>query len=247
MKQIIAANWKMNLNAQDAQELAGAIQGGEGQADIVICPPFPYLPLVKNSVQSEVFIGAQDCSDQESGAYTGQIAASMAKDCGCDYVILGHSERRDYNDETSKLVKAKAQQALKHGLVPIICVGETFMQREGGAEKEIIQEQLEGSIPDLSNSQDIVVAYEPVWAIGTGEVAEISDIKEMHGFIKEVLARILPDHIDVPILYGGSVKPDNAPEILATENVGGALVGGASLDANSFNSIINAALDLSKN
>lgn len=249
MKRVIAGNWKMNLSGAQAaalmQDLSTFLEE-KASPDVacVICPPFPYITVAREAAaQNRVTIGAQDCSDQDQGAFTGQVAASMLKDVGCEYVILGHSERREYNNETSKLVKAKAQKALENGLTPIICVGETLVQRQGEQEEMIIAEQLEGSVPLIKESEMLIIAYEPVWAIGTGEVASISDIAKMHAFIKMKLQELLPGK-DVLILYGGSVNAENASDILAVPNVGGALVGGASLKSESFSAIMQAALDL---
>jgi len=180
-----------------------------------------------------VAVGGQDCSDQEDGAYTGQVSAAQLKDIGCTYVIVGHSERREHNGETNKIVSAKASRAIAAGLTPIICVGETLEQREAGKEQQVVGGQLVESIP--VDAVNYVVAYEPVWAIGTGKVASPEDVEAMHAFIRTNVGA------GVRILYGGSMNFDNAAELLATPNVDGGLVGGASLTAESFLSLAKKA------
>ncbi len=233
MKTLIAGNWKMNLDMEAAATLAQQIAEGADSvtgADLAVCPVGLHVGLVVDLLKStDVAVGGQDCCDQASGAYTGQVSAGQLRDVGCAYVIVGHSERRQYNGETDSLVKAKAEQAIEAGVVPIICVGETLEQREAGQEQFIVGQQLAGSVPD--DAINYVVAYEPVWAIGTGKVASVADVTAMHAFIRTKVG------VGVRILYGGSMKPDNAVELLATPNVDGGLVGGASLDAESFLSL----------
>lgn len=228
MKKLIAGNWKMNLDTQGAAALAQQLANGSvAGVDLAVCPVAVHLGVVVDILKAAgIAAGGQDCSDQDGGAYTGQVSAAMLADIGARYVIVGHSERREYNGETDALVRAKAEQAIAVGLTPIICVGETLEQREAGQEQIVVAEQLAGSIP--AGATDYVIAYEPVWAIGTGKVAEPSDVETMHGFIRSKVGA------DVRILYGGSMKPDNAAELLATPNVDGGLIGGASLDAESF-------------
>jgi len=237
MRKLIAGNWKMNgqqawtvkPSAFDSLYPAEA----RDQIDVLICPPFPFIrELFVAAGPRNILVGGQNCHASEKGAHTGEVSAEMLADCGADYVILGHSERRAAG-ESSADVLDKVQGAMRAKIIPIICVGETLEQREKGEAKNVVSDQLAGSIPrDLEN---YVVAYEPVWAIGTGKVAEISDIKEMHAHIRSLTGP------ETRILYGGSVKPGNATEILATENVDGALIGGASLDMADFAKIAKSA------
>ncbi len=196
--------------------------------DFLICPPYLHLAPVQTELSMAVSLGGQDCSPFENGAYTGDISAEMLRDMNCDYVILGHSERRQYYMESNLMVQQKAVMALEAGLKVIICVGETEEQREAGQQNDIVEQQLAGSLPSGGTGDNVVVAYEPVWAIGTGKVATIGDITAMHGHIRGLAPK------DSRILYGGSVKPANAAEIFAVENVNGALIGGASLKAEDF-------------
>lgn len=247
MKKLIAGNWKMNGNAKSAEALITgieeAIAAGPGvleKCDFAVCPPFIHIPMVKDLV-SVVAIGGQDCAAKESGAYTGEIAAPMLKDVGASYVILGHSERRQYHKETDAQVAEKAVAANKAGLITIICVGETEGEREAGQQNDVVSTQLKGSIPAGATAANTVIAYEPVWAIGTGKTATAEDILAMHGFIREKLRAALADGGDVRILYGGSVKPGNAAEIFAVPDVNGALIGGASLKIEDYMGIAAAA------
>ena len=236
MKKLIAGNWKMNTDLKNGSELISSIVDKieenpklNDNCDFLICPPFVYLTSVKG-----VTCGAQDCSEHVSGAYTGEISASMIKDCGGSYVILGHSERRQYHGETSDIVARKAKAAHEAGLIAIICIGETEKQRNQGQEKAVIKEQLAQSLPKTTTAQNTVIAYEPVWAIGTGKTASGADVEVMHGFIREELKGRIKDFVKVRILYGGSMKPENAAELLSTSNVDGGLIGGASLNAGAF-------------
>ena len=188
-----------------------------------------------------VNIGGQDCSPFDGGAYTGDISANMLKDINCSYVILGHSERRQYYSESNMLVKQKAAMANDAGLTSIICVGETEEQREAGEEQDVVGTQMLESLPDTAKAENIVIAYEPVWAIGTGKTATIEDIAAMHDFIRSKLSEKLENAYKIRILYGGSVKPANATEIFAVNNVNGALIGGASLKAEDFIGIAKAS------
>ncbi|MCB1562351.1 MAG: triose-phosphate isomerase [Alphaproteobacteria bacterium] len=250
MKKLIAGNWKMNGSVRDAEALAreiSALAGNDAslaaRCDFLVCPPFLHMQAVSRILgeSSEIAYGAQDCSAEENGAHTGDISASMLKDLGCAYVILGHSERRADHGETSETVRAKAIKALTHHLIPIICVGETLKQRDAGEEEHIVGAQLRDSVPDLEEGQIIVIAYEPVWAIGTGKTPTSLEIEAMHGFIASALKERFPAHEDIRILYGGSLKPTNAQEILAIQHVDGGLIGGASLQADSFIAIAQAA------
>jgi triosephosphate isomerase len=213
--------------------------GGAGKAEIVVCPPATLLMAAARVCEgTNVGLGGQDCHAEESGAFTGDISAEMLKDAGASYVILGHSERRAGHHETDKIVRAKATAALRAGLAAIICVGETRAARDAGEAFSIVGAQLAGSIPENSPPDRIVVAYEPVWAIGTGLTPARQDIAEMHGFIRDRVDRHLAGQgAGTRILYGGSVTPANAAELLSVENVDGALVGGASLRSAEFMAI----------
>lgn len=235
MKRLIAGNWKMNTDMAGALKLSSDIVKAVQDApqlletnEFLVCPPYPYLAPVQTELSMAVSLGAQDCSPFENGAYTGDISAVMLKDLNCEYVILGHSERRQYYAESNLMIQQKAVLALEAGLKTIICVGETESQREAGEHKDIVELQLAGSLARNCSAENTVIAYEPVWAIGTGKVATIEDIAEMHAFIRGLVPA------GTRILYGGSVKPTNAAEIFAVENVNGALIGGASLKAEDF-------------
>lgn len=231
----------MNGTQADAKALAIAIGSVSDRADICICPPFVHLGLVASVKSSTISLGAQDCSPKDNGALTGDISAAMLKDIGCSYVILGHSERRQHHAESSSQVAVKALKAHENGIVTIICVGETESERILGIQNKIVTEQLAESIPTSANAQNLVIAYEPVWAIGTGKTATLDDIKDMHVLIRKFLQEKLDNSSAIRILYGGSVKAENAKEIMAVPNVDGALVGGASLKPDQFLAIINAA------
>lgn len=239
MKKLIAGNWKMNGTLDSARALIAGIEAGltpdvMNTCDFVICPPFPHLMTAAQRGPG-LALGAQDCSAHENGAYTGDVSAAMLKDLGCTYVILGHSERRQYFHETDEGVAIKAAKAHAAGLITIICVGETEEQREQGAQEQIVADQLKGSLPIGYDETNTVIAYEPVWAIGTGKTATAQDIAAMHAFIRKQVGSD-----KMRILYGGSMKPGNAAEILATPNVDGGLIGGASLKADDFLAIAKA-------
>lgn len=240
MKKLIAGNWKMNGDKAAAvalmKDVEGKIAANPGlltTCDFVVCPPFVHLAWVKDNLNKSA-LGAQDCSEKASGAFTGDTAPSMLKDVGATYVILGHSERRQYHKEADALINAKAALANQNGLITIICVGELEAEREAGKEFDVVSQQLSGSLPEGANAQNTVIAYEPVWAIGTGKTATPDDIKAMHAFIRQKLEQRLADGKNMRILYGGSVKPSNAAEIFGVDNVDGALIGGASLKADDF-------------
>lgn len=238
MKPLIAGNWKMNGLQAARAEIEALIGKFAGSApddrDVLICPPATLVAGFAAAYSDEAIqIGAQDCHPQASGAHTGDISAEMLADAGAAYVIVGHSERRADHGETDAVVRAKAEAALRAGLTPIICVGETRNEREADEALRVVGKQLEGSLPETG--AEIVVAYEPVWAIGTGLTPTFEDIGDMHDFIRSRTPQ------GTRILYGGSVKPGNAKEILAITNVNGALVGGASLKAEDFFPIIQAA------
>ncbi|PGH53638.1 triose-phosphate isomerase [Azospirillum palustre] len=239
-RKLIAGNWKMNGLKADALDLASDLAGrlkGAGPVafDMLVCPPFPLLfPVGEAIADSPLALGGQDCAPKTSGAHTGDVAPTMLKDAGCRFVILGHSERRADHGETDAVVNAKAVAAHKEGLVAIVCVGETEAQRDAGQANAVVSGQLAGSIPAGATADNTVIAYEPVWAIGTGKTATPDDVKAMHAHIRTELDGKIAGAAKVRILYGGSVKPGNAAELMAVENVDGALVGGASLKADDF-------------
>ncbi len=240
---LVAGNWKMNGLRESLNEAASICKavaaGGAGKAEIVVCPPATLLMAVTAICEgTKVGVGGQDCHAEASGAFTGDISAEMLKDAGATYVILGHSERRAGHHETNEQVRAKAKAALRAGLMAIICVGETRAERDAGGALAIVGKQLASSIPDNSPPGRIVIAYEPVWAIGTGFTPTPQDIAEMHGFIRERMNQHLPGQgANLRILYGGSVNPANAAQLLSVEDVDGALVGGASLSCAEFMAI----------
>ncbi|WP_029009776.1 triose-phosphate isomerase [Azospirillum halopraeferens] len=239
-RKLIAGNWKMNGLKRDgldlASDLAGRLKGaGAVPFDMLVCPPFPLLfPVGEAIADSPLALGGQDCAPQEKGAHTGDVSPAMLVDAGCRFVIVGHSERRQDHGEGDAAVAAKAAAAHAGGLVAIICVGETEAERDAGREQEVVGRQLAGSIPEGATAADTVIAYEPVWAIGTGKTATPDDVAAMHGFIRRALRDRMADGDAVRILYGGSVKPSNAGELMAVADVDGALVGGASLKADDF-------------
>jgi triosephosphate isomerase len=243
MRQLIAGNWKMNGLLEDASAIAGPLRlGADGLAcDLLVCPPFTQIITVANILAgSPVAVGGQDCHVEEKGAHTGDISAAMLRDAGATWVILGHSERRQDHHESDTLVQAKTKAALSAGLTPIVCVGETEAQRGAGDQNRVVGGQLAGSLPGGFSG---VVAYEPVWAIGTGKTATEADVAAMHLFIRETLVKLLGAPGDaIRILYGGSVRPANAGSLLKVPHVGGALVGGASLKAEEFLGIARAAV-----
>ena len=242
MPQLIAGNWKMHCLAADAIALAQGVAAGAAGigAELLVCPTALHVAAVAAALRgSTVAVGGQDCHQAAQGAHTGDVAAPMLRDAGASWVILGHSERRQNHGETDELVREKCLAAAAAGLTPIVCVGETADQRSGGQETEVVGWQIAGSLPKPFNG---VVAYEPVWAIGTGKTATNEDVATMHAFIREELVRQFGEAGQtIRILYGGSVKPSNAADLLAVPNVGGALVGGASLKADEFLAIARAA------
>ena len=242
---LIAGNWKMNMLRAEGEALAAALTSGikpGASADLLICPPATLLaPVSTMLADSSVALGAQDCHMNEAGAHTGDISAAMIKDLGAAYVIVGHSERRADNAESDVIVRAKAAAVLAAGLTPIICVGETEAERDAGEAETIVGKQIRGSVPEAAAEDTIVIAYEPVWAIGTGRTPTIDDIAAMHAHMRQVADSVLGGADKLRLLYGGSVKPGNAVEILALEDVDGALVGGASLKAEDFLAIAAAA------
>lgn len=245
-RRLVAGNWKMNgLNAQliELRALKAALAGRALNASVAVCPPATLLSAASGELKgSRILTGGQDCHPESSGAFTGDISAEMLADAGAAMVILGHSERRHGLHESDKLVARKVSAARRAGLVAIVCVGETEGERDGGKTLDVVGRQLAHSLPDGLDAAALVIAYEPVWAIGSGRVPSNADIETVHGFIRsELNKRFGGAGADVAILYGGSVKPANAGEILKLKDVGGALVGGASLKAADFLKIIEAA------
>ena len=254
-RSIVAGNWKMNLDHVKATELAQAIAGRHAEAggvELVLCPPAVYLTTVGTAVglaangtsPSGVAVGAQNMHDKASGAFTGEIAPPMLVDLGCRFVILGHSERRTLFGETDATVNTKTKAALAAGLTPIVCVGETLEEREGNRTQAVVTTQINGSLAGLppADLEKIVVAYEPVWAIGTGRVATPQQAQEVHALIRGLLGSLSSPSVaaKLRIQYGGSVKPDNAADLAAQPDIDGALVGGASLKADDFLGIAKA-------
>ena len=247
-KKLIAGNWKVNGNSASALALVKALAEGLSaetplldRNDFVIAPPYVHLGQVKSALTGvSIALSAQDCALTQDGAYTGDISVNMLSDIGCDYVILGHSERRQYHAETDGQIAAKAALCYEKNLTAIICVGETEVQRAEGRHEAVVGEQLSKAIPARATAGNTVIAYEPVWAIGTGKTATPDDVKAMHSFIRQRLKEQLAEGSNMRILYGGSVKPDNAEALMSTENVDGALVGGASLKADQFLAIARA-------
>lgn len=243
-RKLAAGNWKMNGTGDDLRELAKLADAqGSPTCEILICPPAPLIHRAAQALQdSAITIGGQDCHAGTSGAHTGDTSAQMLADAGAQYVILGHSERRADHDEHNEDVRTKARAAQQAGLSAIVCLGESLGEREAANTLDIIAGQLSGSVPDMITGENLVIAYEPIWAIGTGKVPTLAQIGEVHDFIRARLERRFGSETgqSIRLLYGGSVKPDNAAEIFAVANVDGALVGGASLRATDFSPIITA-------
>ncbi len=247
-KRIIAGNWKMNKNNAEAAALAKSILERVGMVtdvDIVLCPPFTSLGAVQNVIGDSVIgLGAQNMHWEKEGAYTGEISANMLLTIGCDFVILGHSERRSYFHETDELVARKFRAAFNSGMTPIVCVGETREEREAGITETVIETQVRGAFTGLSPEEfsGTVVAYEPVWAIGTGLTATADQAQDVHAFIRKLLVELVGRETaeGTRIQYGGSMKPENADELLSRPDIDGGLIGGAALNAESFEAIIKA-------
>jgi len=241
VRQLIAGNWKMNGVAADLAELE-ALKGAQGNCDVLVCPPATLLARAAWFVKGAFALGGQDCHAEPAGAFTGDISAEMLKDAGAAFVIVGHSERRHLHGETDAMVAAKTKAAWRAGLCAIICIGETDAERDAGKAHGVCHGQIKGSVPDGADASNTAIAYEPVWAIGTGRTPTSADIAAMHAHIRRCLSEQLGEKgRGLRILYGGSVKPSNAQEILSLPEVGGALVGGASLKAKDFRAIIAAA------
>ena len=248
-KKIVAGNWKMNKNLQEgvalAKELNEVLSAEKSNCDVIICTPFIHLATVSGIIDHNVLnLGAENCADKASGAFTGEVSAEMVKSTGAEYVILGHSERREYYNETPAILKEKVDLALANGLKVIFCIGESLAQREANQQNEVCRAELEGSVFHLTPEQfaNIVIAYEPIWAIGTGKTATSDQAEEIHAFIRSLVADKYGKQVaeDTSILYGGSCKASNAPELFSKEDIDGGLIGGASLKATDFKGIIDA-------
>jgi len=255
-KTIIAGNWKMYKTILEAIELANGLKRelfdlDIQDIDIVLCPPFSALSEVSEVInESNIQLGAQDVYWQEEGAFTGEISPLMLKDAGCDFVIIGHSERRQYFNETNESVNKKIKAALKEELTPIVCVGETLAQRQSGKTFQVLDDHVKNALSEISEEQAVklVIAYEPVWAIGTGKTATSQQAQEAQGYIRNLLAKMYNKDTaqGVRIQYGGSVKPENIVELLSQPDIDGALVGGASLKVDSFSEIVKLASEIKK-
>lgn len=248
-KKIVAGNWKMNKNLQEgvtlATELNEVLKADKPNCDVVICTPFIHLAKVSEVIDHSVIeLGAENCADQASGAFTGEVSAEMVKSTGAEYVILGHSERREYYQETPEILKEKVDLALANGLKIIFCIGESLEQREANEQNAVVKAELEGSVFHLTADQfaNVVIAYEPIWAIGTGRTATSEQAEEIHAYIRSIIAARYGNEVaeNTSILYGGSCKASNAPELFAKKNIDGGLIGGASLKASDFKGIIDA-------
>ena len=244
-KHIVAGNWKMNCTFTEADDLINGIMEKlentelPRETQIIVCPPFPYLEMTSDYANDSYFmVGAQNVSDQEKGAYTGEVSAEMLESMEIDYCIVGHSERRGYYGETDKIVAAKVDHLLKHGLKPIVCVGEVLEEREADKQLEVVKRQVEEGLFHLTAEQmkEVVIAYEPVWAIGTGKTATPEQAQEIHAHIRSLLTAKYGKELadEISILYGGSCKPGNAKELFACPDIDGGLIGGASLKADDF-------------
>lgn len=241
-RKLIAGNWKMNQTKQDGIALAKAVfetvKKEKGDFDVLICPPMSLLGLIADLPHDGVALGAQDVSiaPKDFGAFTGDVSAAQIADLGATYAIVGHSERRAMRHETDLVVREKAVNAIAKGLIPVVCVGETLEERESGEALAVVCRQIRESIPSTATAENLVVAYEPVWAIGTGKVPSLADVEEMHTAIRAEIAALLGQEVadGMRLLYGGSVKPSNAKELLSAQNVDGALIGGASLKVEDF-------------
>jgi triosephosphate isomerase (TIM) len=247
---LIAGNWKMNNDLNESKDLISKLLGGlknlNSTCEVVICPPFTSLSEVSSMIRdSKIKLGAQNIHEEENGAFTGEVSAKMLLSAGCEYVIIGHSERRTIYKESDELINKKIKRALKNNLKPIFCVGELLEEREKNITEQVIKSQVLKGLRDFSlgDLKDLIIAYEPVWAIGTGKTATPQQAEEVHLFIRTLLASNFSSEFaeNLRILYGGSVKPDNSKDLLSQKNIDGALVGGACLNADSFISIIKSA------
>ncbi len=251
---LIAGNWKMNCGPYDAAELLEGLKEKKAEVDenvdVLVCPPFVSIGMAVNYLHdTDIQVGAQNLHFEENGAYTGEVSGSMIAESGCNYVIIGHSERRQYFGETDTTVNKRSHKALEHKLAPIICVGESLDQRKSDEHFHLVKNQVTAALFDVSEDDvlDVVIAYEPIWAIGTGETASPEQAQEMHEHIRKVIAELYSEDTAerINILYGGSMKPANAKELLSQPDVDGGLIGGASLDVESFSEIITIAEELS--
>lgn len=248
-KKIVAGNWKMNMNLQEgvalATELNDILRKEKANCGVIICTPFIHLATIAEKINQDVLeLGAENCADKEKGAFTGEVSAEMVKSTGARYVILGHSERRQYYNETPETLREKVLLALKNDLKVIFCIGESLEEREANKQNEVVKAELEGSVFNLSEEdfRKIIIAYEPIWAIGTGKTATSEQAEEIHAYIRKIIAERYNDSVaeDTTILYGGSCKASNAPELFAKPDIDGGLIGGASLKAADFKGIIDA-------
>ena len=248
-KKIVAGNWKMNTNLQEgvalAKEINEALKAAQPKCDVIIAVPFTHLASINAVIDpAKLGLGAENCANHKSGAYTGEVSAPMVASTGATYVILGHSERRQYYGETSEILKEKVALALENNLTPIFCIGEVLEERENGTYNEVVKKQIEEALFNLSAEDfgKIILAYEPVWAIGTGKTATDDQAEDMHAFIRGVIVDRYGKEVaeNTSILYGGSCKPSNAPQLFAKPDVDGGLIGGASLECGSFMGIVNA-------
>lgn len=247
---IIAGNWKMYKTDKEAFELASSLKNrlqGVDSVKVVLCPPFTALGSVKNGIEgSNIFLGAQNMHWESEGAYTGEISAPMLLSSGCKFVILGHSERRAYFEENNQIINLKLKAALRHGLIPILCVGERLEDREAGKTEKVVEDHIRGAFEGLGpeEAEKVVIAYEPVWAIGTGKTATPKQANQVHRFIREKMAALYSEEVahGVNILYGGSVKPENSKDLLKEADIDGALVGGATLKSESFEKIVRSGI-----
>ena len=246
-KKIVAGNWKMNKSLQEGVALVNELKEvvKEPKCEVVVCTPFIHLATVAEMLKgTPMKLGAENCADKASGAYTGEVSAEMVKSTGAEYVILGHSERREYYKETGEVLKEKVLLALDNGLKVLYCIGESLEEREAEKQNEVVKRELEESVFNLSAEQfaDIVIAYEPIWAIGTGKTATAEQAQEIHAYIRSCVAERYGAQVadDTTILYGGSCKASNAPELFSKPDIDGGLIGGASLKAADFKGIIDA-------
>lgn len=245
-RKIVAGNWKMNGSKDLVQQLVGVICDHAGSldagAEVVIIPPAPYIPLVQQQADGKLAIGVQNVSQWQSGAYTGEVSADMARDLGCWYVLVGHSERRQLFGESDEVVARKIGRVLESGLTAVLCVGETLDQRDAGEAEQVVAAQIQKGLASVTGEQwsKVVVAYEPVWAIGTGKTATADDAQAMHAAIRKVLEGMNAPAEEISVLYGGSVKADNAAALFSEPDIDGGLIGGASLKADEFISICRA-------
>jgi len=248
-RKVVAGNWKMNMNLSGTIELISAIKNelskSDSKTEVIVCPPFTSLETAVTVVKgSSIKVGAQNMHYESGGAFTGEISADMLKSVGCEYVILGHSERRTLFGESDEMINKKVKKALSSGLKPIFCVGETLEERESNLTEKVVDNQVKNGLSGISEAElsELIIAYEPVWAIGTGKTASPEQAQEVHKFIRNLISKLYSNNLadNLVIQYGGSVKPDNAEELFSQPDIDGGLIGGASLKADSFISIVNS-------